>query len=419
MAFYPEYFMIICVLAASFLIPGARAGAEADSPLESVTPETVREGFNGEYCWFHPRAGSIPAAGKDGQPLVVMTLQKWFVSASDYFSGLSMMWTGDGGATWQGPEEMPGLGWREEGDGITVGVCDFTPGWHPPSGKLLGLGHTVRYTDGHLMRDPRPRETAWSVFDLETKSWSPWKVIAMPEPETFFSAGAGCAQWLVDTAGRLVVPFYYKSKKTRCYTAAIMRCAFDGETVRYIEHGNGVTLDTPRGLYEPSLAYFKGKVYMTLRHDHRAYVTVSEDGLHIAEPEPWTFDDGSEIGSYNTQQHWVAHSDALYLAYTRRGADNDHIPRHRAPLFIARVDTEKRCLIRATERIAVPEKGARLGNFGVVMASPWESWITAGEGMFEPSAMEHGANGRVWASRLRWSRPNALAFSMMPAKAVR
>jgi len=64
-------------------------------------------------------------------------------------------------------------------------------------------------------------------------------------------------------------------------------------------------------------------------------------------------DDGGELGSYNTQTHWLTLGDRLYLVYTRRGANNDHIPRHRAPLFIARFDPDRPCVIRDSERIAV------------------------------------------------------------------
>ncbi len=78
----------------------------------------------------------------------------------------------------------------------------------------------------------------------------------------------------------------------------------------------------------------------------------------------WTFDDGKELGSYNTQQHWLTHDDGLFLVYTRRGAGNDHVMRHRAPLFIAQVDPLRLRVIRATERVLIPERGATLGNFG-------------------------------------------------------
>jgi len=93
-------------------------------------------------------------------------------------------------------------------------------------------------------------------------------------------------------------------------------------------------------------------------------VTAGDDGLHFDEPRRWTFDDGADLGNYNTQQHWVTHGDDLYLVYTRRGANNDHIVRHRAPLFIAQVDKDR-----------------LLGNFGVTKISEHETWVTAAEWM--------------------------------------
>ena len=93
---------------------------------------TVIEDFDGEKCWFHPRAGIIPSG--DRPPVVVLTMQRWFVNVSDYFSGLSVVQSPDRGLTWTAPDTPASLGWREEPEGITVGVCDFTPGWHAASG---------------------------------------------------------------------------------------------------------------------------------------------------------------------------------------------------------------------------------------------------------------------------------------------
>src|SRR5205814_10357455 len=121
-----------------------------------------------------------------------------------------------------------------------------------------------------------------------------------------------------------------------------------------------------RGLYEPGLARFQGKFYLTMRNDRAAYVATSTDGLHFSEPRLWTFDDGADLGSYNTQAHWVIHSDGLFLSYTRRGADNDNVIRHRAPLFLAQVDPEYLVVWRATQRVLVPNKGAQLANFAMV-----------------------------------------------------
>jgi hypothetical protein len=178
--------------------------------------------------------------------------------------------------------------------------------------------------------------------------------------------------------------------------------------------GNELSIETDRGLGEPSLTRFGNRYYLTLRHDKAGYVATSDDGLHYGAPVKWTWDDGRELGNYNTQQHWVTHSDALYLVYTRRGANNDHVFRHRAPLFIGQVDPDKLCVLRDTERILVPERGARLGNFGVTEVSPAETWVTVAEWMqtnppkpFDYTIpMKYGSNNAVFAARIRWKTPN-------------
>ena len=167
----------------------------------------------------------------------------------------------------------------------------------------------------------------------------------------------------------------------------------------------------PRGVYEPSLTFFEDRYYLTLRNDIKAYVTVSDNALHWQPIKPWTFDDGSELGSYNTQQHWATHSDGLFLVYTRRGANNDHIPRSRAPLFMARVDPEKLLVLKSTERILIPERGAMMGNFGVSNIDKNETWVTVGENMHPPENLDRGADGSVLAARIFWSKPNIISFN--------
>ena len=153
---------------------------------------------------------------------------------------------------------------------------------------------------------------------------------------------------------------------------------------------------------------------ITIRHDKRAYVTTSEDGLHFGELKSWTWDDGSDLGSYNTQAHWVTQQDALYLVYTRRGANNDHVMRHRAPLFISKVDPKAVTVIRADERELVPQRGARLGNFGITEVNENETWVTVSEWMQTTGpdyadftqCMKYGSNNAVFASRIQWRKPN-------------
>jgi hypothetical protein len=89
-----------------------------------------------------------------------------------------------------------------------------------------------------------------------------------------------------------------------------------------------------------------------------------------------------------TQQRWLPHAGGLYLVYTRKANKNVNVFRWRAPLYLARVDTQKLCLIRSTERVVFPLIGdgvsdprhvARMGNFHTVAATRNESWVTVGE----------------------------------------
>ena len=132
------------------------------------------------------------------------------------------------------------------------------------------------------------------------------------------------------------------------------------------------------------------------------------DGQQFDPIKPWKFDDGTDLGSYNTQAHWVAHSEALFLVYTRRGADNDHVARNRAPLFMAQVDTEKLCVIRSSEVALTPNRGAQQGNFGVVEVSREETWVTTSEWMQPKGVEKYGSDGSIFIARIHWKKPNRL-----------
>ena len=108
----------------------------------------------------------------------------------------------------------------------------------------------------------------------------------------------------------------------------------------------------------------------------------------------------------------MTHSEGLFLTYTRREANNDHIFRHRAPIFMARVDPERLVVIRDTERIIIPETVTRMGNFGIVDVSPAESWVITTEWMqpHRPDLWKkYGTDNRIFCTRIQWSQPNRLA----------
>jgi hypothetical protein len=295
---------------------------------------------------------------------------------------------------------------------VVLAVADVTPGYHAPSGKLLAIGCNVRYSPkGEQLADTkRFSQTDYAIYDVKTNRWTPWQTLEMPTDDKFNMARNACAQWIVEPDGTILLPIYFAPADGVPASVTVVRSKFDGEKLTYVEHGDELTLNVVRGLCEPSIVKFHDRYWLTLRNDIKGYVTTSKDGLHYEPIQPWTFDDGSELGSYNTQQHWLAHSDGLFLCYTRRGANNDHIPRNRAPLFIGQVDPEKLCVRRSTEKVLMPERGTTLGNFGAAPVSPAESWVTDAEFMIGDKPDPRGANGSVFVSRVIWANPNGLAL---------
>ncbi len=399
----------VAASAAAWSLLGEFSRADEEAPGYRLQLDTIHRGYDGQTCWVHARAGTIPGE----TPAVVLTMQRLQVTGSDLFHPLNDMRTDDLGRTWQGPvEQAETLGRTTEPDGTILGVCDFWPKYHRASGKLLGIGHTVRYRNNKVVPN-RQRETAWSVYDPEARTWSRWQALVMPAEEKYFNCGAGCVQRLDRPNGDILLPVHYRAATEPRYTTAVLRCRFDGQSLTLVEPGSEHTVEIGRGLYEPSLTRFRDRYYLTLRNDSTGYVAASDDGLHFSPAQPWCWDDGTNLGNYNTQQHWVTHSNGLFLVYTRRGANNDHVFRHRAPLFMAQVDPVTLRIRRDTERIVVPERGARLGNFGVTIVSPEETWVTvtewmqkAGPDVIIPPHNPHGADNSVYVSRILWAEPN-------------
>jgi hypothetical protein len=377
----------------------------------------LRELHN-DFCWFHPRAAAIPGFGKDGMPAVIMTVQKHLV-VSDFYSGMYYMRSDDLGKSWTGPNEIPELKWSYEPDGTIVSVADVTPGWHAQTRKLIAIGIKVRYSKKgeQLMDKARSHDAAYAVFDPETNKWSSWKMISnIPDTSKFYSVNPGCVQWLVKPDGKVLVPVYFSGPGTSESSVTVLECSFDGSELSYIRNGDEMTVKGGRGLGEPSLALFKGTYYLTMRNDFKGYVTSSKDALKWAPFKPWLFDNGQDLGSYNTQAHWLVHNDGLFLTYTRKGANNDHIARNRAPLFIAAVDPENLRVVKSTEQVLMPERGVMLGNFGASAITKNESWVTDAEFIVGNKPDPRGADGTIWTSRVIWSKPNTPTCPVCPGR---
>ncbi|MDA0285545.1 MAG: sialidase, partial [Planctomycetota bacterium] len=424
-----QFTKLLILLTASTAVAQDSSDATSTGATFSIETTVAHSGFDGEQCWVHARAGVIPVGqpgNKSDKPFVVMTLQRLLLSGSDVFYSLNETTSADLGTSWTTP--IPHESFARQTVGASPGlelptgasiapellrtgdettVCDFSPMWHAASQRLLGLGQTVWYRDNKVMH-VRPRGIAYAIYNSQSNNWSAWQTVILPSEAKFQNAGSGSVQRVDVPGGDVLVPCYFKEPTATQYSVAVCRCRFDGRTLDYVEHGNELTIPAKRGLYEPSLTKFKGRHFMTMRNDDHGYVSVSDDGLQFEPPQRWTFDDGSDLGNYNTQQHWVTHSDGLFLVYTRRGANNDHVFRHRAPLFIAQVDPDKLRVIRKTEQIVVAERGARLGNFGVVDVSPHETWVTVTEWMQPVGVEKYGSDNRVFVAKLKWNSPNRL-----------
>jgi len=405
------------ILAWAALSTTLAPAAEPAAPFR-IQLDTVREGYDGKTCFVQARAGIVPRANQP--PIVVMTMNPLVVTGSDVYLTVHDMRSDDLGKTWTGPTKHDTLARRPDdpinGKPAEIGICDLWPKWHAKTGKLLNIGHVVRYTDDKGPAKGVRRETCYTIYDPDARTWTPWKRILLPGSDQTYPAGAGCAQRVDLADGDILLPVYggQRLADDPFSAARVIRLRFDGATLSVVEEGNELRQDTKRGFAEPSLTRFRGNYFLAIRHDDAGYCATSDDGLHFGKPHPWLWDDGTDLGNYNTQTHWVTHDDALFLVYTRRGANNDHVFRNRAPLFMAQVDPTTLRVQRATERVLIPEHGARYGNFGVTEVSENETWVTETEWMQiwkQPSNIipvdnPYGARNRVYAARILWEKPN-------------
>jgi hypothetical protein len=216
--------------------PADRAPVEHGVVNYKIVLDTISRGYDGNYCWVHPRAGIVPR-GENRSPAVVLTMQKLWLKGSDVFFALTEMRTNDLGRSWMGPyEHTDTLGRREEPNGVIVAPSDYWPKWHAKSGKLLGIGHTVRYVKDRVHHDS-PRQTVYSVYDPEKRTWAAWKTLPLADSAYSFNSGAGSVQRVDLPNGDILLPVYGRLKGDPDHFTMILRCRFDGTTLNVQEYG--------------------------------------------------------------------------------------------------------------------------------------------------------------------------------------
>ena len=346
----------------------------------------IRNGYDGKKCLVHARCCFAP-------DVAIATAQYLDVTGCDLFSGIYMSKSYDEGKTWSEFVPQEGLMPNVE-NGVIKGICDGTPMYHKKTGKIILIGHAVQYDVGSKVPGNYDLETFYSVYNPQKDCFSYKKFIELPEG--VIPSGSGSAQALELDDGDLLIPVTASFENSGGYSVGVLRCSFDGETVVYKEMGNLLTVDFGRGLSEPSIVCHKGTYYMTIRNDEAAFVAKSDDGIHYYDMHLWAWDDGSILQSYNTQQHWIVLEDELYLVYTRRDETNSRVFRHRAPLWIAKVENMR--LIKSTETAITPQRGARLGNFGCTALGEDKGVVMAAEWMQPIGCEKYGSDNTIYVS---------------------
>lgn len=384
----------------------------SDGLIESISKRTLRSNRQGGgITWFHPRACRISGRG-DGDSSLLMTLQE--IGGSDYFGPVHWSESRESAEQWSEPQLILAFDRQPvPGDpGLKAGVCDVVPQFHPQTGTVLALGHVVFYRGAKFSAtQQRARYPVYSVRGRDGV-WSERRRLEWDDPRGGFIYTNNCGQRLVLDDGDVLLALSFGAQ-SEFRSVAVVRCAFDGETLQIRKMGTVLDLRAGRGLLEPSLARFGGRYHMTLRaEDGYGYQSVSDDGLDWLEQDIWRWDDGEAVNMSSTQQHWMTHSEGLFLVYTRRDARNENVIRWRSPLWITQVNPETRRLMRATEQVVLPLVGdgvespdevALMGNFHVTAVSPWESWVTVGEWLPRGEA-----RGDLLCGKIRWKQPNRL-----------
>ncbi len=396
----------------ALMLMSALCANAAEPLIQSIEKQTLFKNRDGKnITWFHPRAGLVPD-GESGSK-VLMTMQE--IGGSDYFGPVHWLESKDQGITWSKPTPIKALDRIpvKSHPGLKAGVCDVVPEYHPHSDTTLAMGHVVFYRGPRFSRkDQLQRYPVYAVRDSKGE-WSERKILKWDDPRGGYIYSNNCGQRVVMDNGDILLAFTFGPRAENRSVASVL-CSFDGKDLEIKEVGPALELKHKRGLLEPSLTKFKNHYYLTIRaEDDRGYMSVSSDGLNWEEKKPWAWDDGSPLTMSTTQQHWLTHSDGLFLVYTRKDKQNTGVMRWRSPLWIAQVDIENRCLIRSTEQVVLPLVGdgvnapndvALMGNFHITNVSPEESWVTVGE--WKP---KKNARGDTLLARIVWSSPNRLA----------
>lgn len=383
------------------------SGAASKDVIKSIERVMLHKWSDSQITWFLPRTTVVPSAKG---VKILMTLQE--IGGSDYYGPVKWRESTDLGKTWSEIRDVPGWGRQKLEGGVEQAVSDVVPEYHSKTNTVLAIGQTLFYKGGRFFTDQPPRHVVYSVRDAKG-NWSESQKLVWDDPRASRIYVAGCAERVTLPNGDILLPLSFAPKERLDNSVAVALCKFDGRELKIKRLGNELRNTTKRGLLEPSMIQFGNKFYLTIRaEDNRGYVAVSSDGLNWAEPQAWQWDNGEALEMSTTQQHWLKHSDGLYLVYMRKATENANVMRWRAPLYMALVDQSTMRLIRSTERVVFPLIGDGIntptlvphyGNFHTMLLNQDQSLILAGE------VIPENFHGDLWMARIWWKKPNLFA----------
>lgn len=252
-----------------------------------------------------------------------------------------------------------------------------------------------------------PTADLWRRKDLTVGSFAGPGPASLKMPESL--GHTWCSAYVYLDAETVLQAF--TTREGSCYSVRTLAARVGGPGLVPLYVSDAHTNGKGRGLYEPHVAVFRGRCFMTVRaEDGRGYVLVSGDrGRTWSEPRPWSWDSGEAVAMNQTMTKFAAHSEGLALVYTRVRDDNAGVFRNRSPLHVADVDPDALTLRRTTERIIVPRrpgagKGYPVGNFWVCPLSDRETCVTVAEWPRDGRA----ENGDIWLAKIAWRKPNRL-----------
>ena len=367
----------------------------------NIQRQQLLSGFDGVYC------KDFAAISSDGEKVFMSWGMLKLTDSDRAWNGQYTVGVNNGESFYE-PEDFSSITRQEENGNI---IYSF---WRDEEcySKKYDTFFTLGYEDKSYINSIAPEFVARAMYQLRDGKTlqSIGEPKELPFPITTSNYIIPHGQPYEYENGDFLFTFYYNGVNGKGRIISV-RYSFDGEEFAVVEAGQAIVMDSlQRGCSEASVAKLGDKYYMTIRSNENAYLAWSDDGLNYSDPVLWRFNNGSILGSCNTQQRWIRHQGALFLVYTRANGSNNHVMRNRAPLYMAQFDEEKKCLIKETEIELVPNRGASVGTMiGVCEVSSNESYVMVIENM-QPDwqygtdnwqhVAQYGADNSIWLIKI-------------------